>query len=192
MSPADPLVVAAEVAAILADLGIRYVIGGSVASSVFGEPRSTLDVDLMIELDSDRIVPLVRRMESGFYIDEESIREAVHHRSSFNAIHFASSMKVDFFMTEESALSRRQLDRRRFLRVGPQQIALAFYSVEDLIVRKLMWFQAGGENSDRQWRDVVGLLKMTAGTIDESYLTDTAAEARVAFLLVRGRAESGS
>ena len=82
MSPADPLVVAAEVAAILADLGIRYVIGGSVASSVFGEPRSTLDVDLMIELDSDRIVPLVRRMESGFYIDEESIREAVHHRSS--------------------------------------------------------------------------------------------------------------
>ena len=184
MTPANPLAVAAIVAKILDDLGIRYVIGGSVASSLIGEPRSTLDLDLMIEADAGSVRSLVARMSGEFYIDEDDAVLAAVDRTSFNAIHLGSSLKVDFFVAEAEAFASRQLERRRRVRIEPDGVDLFFYAPEDVIVRKLMWFRAGGEVSERQWRDVLGVLKACAD-LDVNLLRESANEAGVEELLDR-------
>ena len=182
MTPADPVAVAAIVAAILEELGIRYVIGGSVASSLMGEPRSTLDLDLMIVCDADSVRSLVGRLKEAFYVDESDALRAVADQSAFNAIHLPSSLKVDFFLAERTPFAIHQIERRRAIDIGGAR--LYFYAPEDLIVRKLMWFRLGGETSERQWRDVLGILK-TEKSLDAELLRETALEAGVADLLGR-------
>lgn len=129
MTPIDPIAIAADVAAILEDLGIRYVIGGSVASSVMGEPRSTLDLDLMIEAGEPLVRSLVARLSETFYVDEQDAVESFGRGSSFNAIHFATSIKVDFFPAEPFAT--RQLARRQRVVVRSDLRPLYFYAPED-------------------------------------------------------------
>ncbi len=184
MTPGEPISLAVLVTAILEDLGIRYVIGGSVASSLIGEPRSTLDLDVMIEIDEPQLRSLLKRLGPDFYVDEESVFDALRSRSSFSAIQYATSMKVDFFLAEDAPFARRQMDRRRAVHVDPGR-TMYFYTPEDLIVRKLLWFRAGGEVSDRQWRDVLGILKALRSGIDLKYLRDAAEEVEVADLLRR-------
>jgi len=147
------------VAAILEELGIRYVIGGSVASSLMGEPRSTLDLDVMIVCDADSVRNLVGRLQEAFYVDESDALRAVADQSAFNAIHLPSSLKVDFFLAERAPFAAHQIERRRAIDVGG--VRLYFYAPEDLIVRKLMWFRLGAETSERQWRDVLGISRPT-------------------------------
>jgi hypothetical protein len=182
MTPADPVAVAAIVASILEQLGIRYVIGGSVASSLMGEPRSTLDLDLMIACDADSVRRLVARLKESFYVDESDALRAVADQSTFNAIHLATSLKVDFFVAERAPIATHQIERRRAIDVGGAR--LYFYSPEDLIVRKLMWFRLGAETSERQWRDVLGILK-TEKNLDAELLRAAAREAGVRDLLDR-------
>lgn len=189
MTPIDPLSLAATIASILDDLGIRYVIGGSVASSILGEPRSTLDLDLMIEIDERSAGALATRLSPDFYVDRDHVIDCVRRGSSFNAIHFESSMKVDFFPAEE--LGKRQIDRRQILRVRPDLPALPFYSIEDLLVRKLMWFRSGGESSTRQWRDIVGILKTSGTDLDREYLQREASDLGIETLLDRATNEAG-
>ena len=183
MTPVDPLATAALVASLLEDLGIPYVIGGSVASSVLGEPRSTLDLDLMIDVDEVRVRALVDALREEFYVDLDDAIAAVRGPSSFNAIRYDSVMKVDFFIAEP--LGCRQIQRRKGIRVRPDLPTLYFYAVEDLILRTLLWFRLGGGVSDRQWRDVVSLLKVTGQDLDRPYLSTAAAEEGVADLLSR-------
>jgi hypothetical protein len=182
MRPADPVAIAVSVAAILDELGIRYVIGGSVASSLMGEPRSTLDLDLMIECDAHSVRNLVARLKSDFYVDESEALHAVVNESTFNAIHLSSSLKVDFFIAERAAFARHQLERRQEVKIAGAR--LNFYSPEDLIVRKLMWFKLGGEISDRQWRDILGIIR-TNPDLDRRLLREAARETGVDDLLNR-------
>ena len=187
MTPIDPLAVAAHVAAILDRLGIRYVIGGSVASSVLGEPRSTLDLDVMIDAGGEDVRRLARALAGDFYVDEEDAVESVLRGASFNAIHLHSALKVDFFPAEE--LGRQQISRRQAIVVRAGLPALNFYLAEDLVVRKLLWFRKGEESSARQWRDVVSILKSTR--VDFEQLTRSAREQNVNDLLVRAMGDAG-
>jgi hypothetical protein len=182
MTPADPVAVAAIVAAILEELGIRYVIGGSVASSLMGEPRSTLDLDLMIACDAHSVRRLVERLKEAFYVDESDALRAVADQSAFNAIHLPTSLKVDFFLAERAPFASHQIERRRAIDIGGAR--LYFYAPEDLIVRKLMWFRLGAETSERQWRDVLGILK-TEKNLNAELLREAAREAGVDNLLDR-------
>jgi hypothetical protein len=189
MSPGDPLSLAGTVATILDRLGIRYVIGGSVASSIWGEPRATIDLDLMIDADDHAVSLLVEELRDEFYVDEETAAFAVAREGSFNAIHYASSMKVDFFIAERAPLARTQLERRRGIPIGED--VLQFYAPEDLLIRKLMWYRLGGEQSERQWRDVLGILRVSWTRMERDYLAAAAEQANVSDLLEQATLESG-
>ncbi len=183
MTPADPFALAGLVARILERIGVRYVIGGSVAASLYGEPRSTLDLDLMIEADAGTVRMLVQELRPHFYVEEEDALEAVRREGSFNAIHLASAMKVDFFIAEAGTGARRQMDRRRAINTGGR--SLWFYSPEDIVIRKLLWYRMGGEQSEKQWRDILGILRVTGSAIDRETLLAGARDFEVGELLER-------
>lgn len=184
MTPFDPLAVACIIGRQLEALGIRYVVGGSVASSFLGEPRSTLDLDIMIERNRDKVRELVAILRESCYVDEEAALQAVEQERSFNAIHLASAMKIDFFIAEAAPFADEALECRRLVDI-PGVGALHMYATEDLVVRKLSWFRLGGEVSERQWRDVVSLLRINAAEIDFPRLRRLARETNVHDLLDR-------
>ena len=181
-----PLDITIRVARILDDLGIPYVLGGSLASSLVGEPRATADVDMAIRVTPDQLPALVRALESEFYVSEEAAQEAIRRSTSFNLVHLDSVQKVDLFVLGEGLLDRRQLERRVRVRIRDDPPCdLWIGSVEDQVLRKLSWYRAGGEVSDRQWRDVIGMLTVQRGRLDLDELRSIAYEAGLRDLLDR-------
>ncbi|HUP50353.1 MAG TPA: hypothetical protein VNA04_16370 [Thermoanaerobaculia bacterium] len=189
MTPVDPLRVAAQIAAILEEAGIRYVIGGSLASSIHGEPRLSIDLDIMIEVSEEMVGGLVQRLRPDFYVQTEAVLDAVQRQSAFNIIHLESAMKVDLFVAENDESVQRQLDRR--IAVNAAGTSVYVYAPEDILVRKLRWFRLGGELSDLQWRDVLGILRISGERLDQSYLEEAATRFGVLDLLKRAREEAG-
>jgi hypothetical protein len=180
---ASPLEVALIVAAAMEGCGVRYVVGGSLASSLSGEPRTTLDVDIVVALDDSQVDCVTRALKGDFYADVDAIRRAVRAHASVNVIHHATGTKVDLFVAGGGPLDWLQLERRRLVHPPGLQGALYVQTPEDILLQKLRWYRLGGQTSDRQWRDVLGLLLVQAGSLDAHYLHTHAVEAGVADLL---------
>lgn len=176
MTDPGPLDLLRTVVEILDDLGVPYALGGSIASSFIGEPRSTVDVDVAIRLEAELVDDLLRRAGASFYLPEEAARRAIEAHESFNLLDTETAMKVDLFVVGDSLLDRMQIERRIPVQVPGFSTALWVTSPEDQVLRKLAWFRSGGSVSDRQWRDVVGILRVQAPTIDVAYLQRTALE----------------
>lgn len=188
--PAEPLKVAGLVGAVLDALGIAYSIGGSLAGSFAGEPRATLDIDIVIDLDDARVSALVRALGDEFYIDEQALRRAVQERSSTNAIHQPSSVKIDFFVAGGTPLDGDLLRRRIPVSVVEGQARLWVHSPEDILLQKLRWFRRGGGVSDRQWRDVLGIARTQDARLDQEYLRAGSVRLGVTDLLERALREA--
>jgi hypothetical protein len=185
-SSSAPLTVAKRVGALLDSLGITYSIGGSLAGSFAGEPRATLDIDIVIDLDSTRVGDLVRALEPDFYIDEHALRRAVEECATTNAIHQSTSVKVDFFVAGGTPLDATLLQRRIAVTPfegDPQRLWV--HSPEDILLQKLRWFKRGGGVSDRQWRDILAIVRAQAGRLDRDYVHAGAVRLDVADLLER-------
>jgi hypothetical protein len=193
MELAEALAVTFTVARVLDDLGIPYLLGGSLASSLHGIPRSTEDADLVADLRPEHVDPLVTALRPSFYIDDERVADAIRHRVSFNIIHLSTMIKVDIFVLKGDPLSRQEMDRRQLIQIsGAEGMQLPVATAEDIILQKLAWFRLGGGVSERQWNDLLGVLKVRKGGLDLPYLEHWAAELEVGDLLSRALGESGN
>ena len=184
----EPLCVALQMAEIFENLDIPYLVGGSIASSIYGEPRATQDIDMVAELKSHHIQTLIASTKNAFYIEEEDVIHAVSRHSSFNVIHLETMIKVDIFVLGSEAFDREEMRRRRPQTIADTQLIVA--TPEDIVLQKLIWFRRGGEVSDRQWRDVSGVLKVQGDRLDWEYLKRWAESLNLSELLQRAKEES--
>jgi hypothetical protein len=188
----EPIEVTLEIAGIFEDLGIRYLVGGSLASSLHGHPRSTQDIDVVADLQAEHVPALVAAFEGAFYFDEPAIREAVAQRSTFNVIHLRTLFKVDVFVARDDLPTRHELQRRQVYTLDldpPEEIIVA--SPEDIIVQKLHWYRLGDLVSERQWLDAMNVLTVRGKELDHGYMRDLAATMGVPDLLERAFREAG-
>jgi hypothetical protein len=187
MAPSDVVAAIAPVVREFTRLGVVYHVGGSVASSAYGTPRSTLDVDLVADLMPQHVAPLVEALRPGYYIDAGMIHEAIAHSLCFNLIHLSTMFKVDVFVAKKRPYDRAVQQRAQERLVDEDDPASRFYlsSPEDVILSKLEWFRLGDETSQRQWLDVMGVLEVQRESLDRSYLSQWAAQLGVADLLQR-------
>ena len=190
--PPEPIAVMLLVTDAFEKLGVRYVVGGSLASSMYGVVRATVDVDLLADLSLAQVDPLVQTLHGEFYLDVNSIREAIQRKTSFNLIHLKTMFKVDVFIRKPRTFDQAQLDRRvkQIVSTDPERQAYVA-TAEDNILAKLDWYRLGGETSERQWRDIIGILRFEKERLDLSYLRQSAASLYVIDLLQRALSEAG-
>ncbi len=188
--PSKPLVRLIEV---LDRLEIGYQIGGSLASSAHGIPRTTLDVDLVVDLPPELIDDFASELKQDFYADAALIRESFARGRAANLIHYATAWKFDLFPLQQDEYSRIAFARRSFREIRPDggdAIECSVASAEDTILRKLEWYRAGDESSERQWNDLLGVCRTAKERLDSTYLRDWAAQIGLDDLLERLFAES--
>lgn len=198
----DPIALAQKIAEILLPLNIPYVVGGSVASSLLGENRSTQDLDMVIALDMETAPQLIEVMAGEFYISELAVQEAIQkakiapREASFNVIYLPSIEKVDFFVMNSndpfsnSVMSRRQLYTISDASDGVES-GIYIYSPEDIVLQKLSWYKLIPDGSQKQWRDVLGVLKVHEEGIDPAYLTQWARTLQLTDLLDEALLQAG-
>ena len=188
---AEPLHITQTVAHVLESLKIRYIVGGSLASSLHGSPRATHDVDLVAEIATHHIPALIDALQATFYIDAGMIREAIRYQRSFNLIHLETMFKIDVFILKSDAISQEEMSRRQSYQLSESsEEALFLTSAEDIIVHKLVWYQLGGQVSERQWTDVRGVLQVQQQDLDYAYLERVAEQRNVLPLLQQAIAEA--
>jgi hypothetical protein len=190
MESSEAIQVAFYITTLLDSLGIPYVVVGSMASIVHGQARTTLDVDILADIQQNQVDRFVAGLSDKFYVDELAIREAIKHRSSFNLIYLSSMFKVDIFLPKNRAFDQQQLNRKVRARIMPSSDESYWVlSAEDIILAKLDWFRLGSEVSERQWRDVLSILKAHDTGLDISYLRQWASALEVSDLLERALIE---
>lgn len=192
LTPADALLALTPVVDALEQLGVPYHVRGSVASSSWGLPRASVDVDLVAELRADQVDKIVGLLEGAYFVRRETVLEAVQRRRSFNVIHLNTVVKVDVFVAEARPFDRQEMSRAREHALESSEEARTFLvkSPEDVVLRKLSWYRTGGEVSERQWSDVIGVLKVQADRLDSDCLARWATELEVDDLLERALAEA--
>jgi hypothetical protein len=182
----EPIQVTLQVSGVLESLGIPYFIGGSLATAVHGVARATMDVDMVADIQPSHIQSLLRALGDAFFADEQMIRNAIGQGMSFNLIHKETMFKVDVFPAKDRAYDRAQFERRAAYILAEESDQTAYVaSPEDNILSKLEWYRQGGEISDRQWMDVINVLKIQGERIDRAYLAHWAVELGVSDLLAR-------
>ncbi len=172
-------------------LAVPYYVGGSIASSVTGVARATLDADLVAALQSEHAEPLAALLLPHYYVDAEMIQSAVRCSSSFNVIHLATMFKVDIFVPQDTPFARENMRRRIAIEVPEIGRTLYVCAPEDIVLHKLLWYAAGSGVSDRQWYDLQGVLRLQAHGLDLAYLRHWAAVLGVGELLHRALDEAG-
>jgi hypothetical protein len=164
----DPVAIALDIGARLDQHRVEWLIGGSLASSVHGEPRATQDVDMVVALRPRHVKPLWEALRRDYYADVDEMRSAVTTPASFNAIHFASTIKVDFFVAGDDPFEVERFASRQRIEMPGGVIYVD--TAEHTLLRKLEWYRRGGEASERQWRDAQGIARIQGDRLDRDRL----------------------
>jgi hypothetical protein len=179
-----------DVIRILDRLGIRYALGGSMASSIHGKPRFTQDADLTVEPFAGQERVFAESFDASYYVSLDAVERAVRDRTSFNVIHTSSGFKLDLFVRKDTPFEDSVYARR--LQAPLTSEAIYVVSPEDIILYKLDWYRVGGFASERQWNDVLGVLQVQGERLDLAYLEHWANQLGVADLLTKARAEAST
>ena len=191
-APSEIFQVTRQVVAAFEVAGIRYFLGGSVASALYGEARSTRDIDFVAAMFPPQVGPFVATLGNAFHAEAQAIAEAVASRRSFNVIHLDTMVKVDVFVSKADPFGRSQFARRAAKQLSPDDPSLInVASPEDTILAKLQWYRDGRGVSDRQWNDVLGVLKVQGPVLDRAYLEEWALELGLAGLLREALDDAG-
>lgn len=191
MTETDLVAALRPVAEAFDTLGVRYFLGGSIASSAHGVARASLDADVIVELDPSHVERLAHQLMGAYYVPLDQMRAAAADRRSFNLIHLATMFKIDVFVSKGRPFDRSAAERARLHSIGDSTARQFFVaSAEDTILAKLEWFRLGGETSERQWWDIVGVLKVGADA-DRGYLRRWSAALGVTDLLERALVDAG-
>jgi len=194
MQSLDAVTAMTPVVAELERLGVRYYVGGSLAASIYGLARTTLDVDLVADLKSEHAAPLAVTLQPAYYISQPMILDAIARKSCFNVIYLANSFKVDVFVSkgreyDSTAFQRVRRDTFDFEHSSDQ---FFFPSSEDVILAKLEWYRLGNEASERQWRDIIEVMATQQNILDRPYLAYWSDQLGVADLLAKALREAGA
>ncbi len=169
----DPLDLFISLAVTLDRLQIPYFVTGSVAAAAFGDKRYTADIDVVVRLkpaDAEALCACFPEQE--FYISIEAVRDAIARAGQFNVLHPASGYKIDFVVSAFGEFDRARFDRAIGLRM-PSGEQVRFASPEDVMLKKLEYFRAGG--SDKHLRDISSMLRVLGGSVDRDYIERWAA-----------------
>ena len=190
-SPNEVNRVVGDVVGALEAMGIDYALGGSMASAVHGIARFTADADLTVAPFPGREEEFAGHFGEAYFVSVDAIRAAIRDRASFNLINTEVGFKADLFILKGRPFDASVMARRiRGAAFGPESGPLDLVSAEDIVLHKLEWYRLGGETSDRQWSDVLGVLRVQEGRLDAAYLDHWAAELGVADLLETARREA--
>ncbi len=170
-------------------LELRYLVTGSMATILYGEPRFTNDIDALVDLAPGKIHALCRAFPPPeFYVSEDAVREAIAGHSQFNIIHPTSGLKVDVIIPDRSDFNRERFARA--VRISPTgEYSAVFASAEDIIISKVAFYREGG--SEKHLRDIAGVLKISGDKLDRQYIEDwlKKLELEEIWRLVEGRVE---
>jgi hypothetical protein len=166
------LAVVLPIVEVLEKLNVPYLVGGSVASSLHGIPRSTNDCDMVADIKETQIGDFVSDLQDRYYLSEEAIRSAIRQQSSFNLIHLETMLKVDIFVLKNADFEQITFSRQQSVQIEKAQRAFNFYQPEDIALHKLVWYDAGGRMSEKQWLDILGIFKVQAANLDKAYIEE--------------------
>jgi hypothetical protein len=191
VSNADNWLPLRHVLATFRQMGLGFAVGGSWASSIHGEARMTNDADVSVEPFPVREDEFSGSFDADWYVSVDSVRQANRQRTSFNVLFTPAGFKVDVFVQKLRAFDKLLISRRVAHPLpGLSGDVIEVVSPEDCILLKLEWFRMGGEISDQQWRDILGVMKSQQSRLDSAYLDQWAASLGVADLLQRARGEA--
>ena len=186
MTPEDRAL--ADVVEALKRQGVDYMVTGSVASSYYGHPRTTHDADVVIDPTRAQLTELVRDLEAaGFYADADAAAEALRERRQFNVIQIESACKIDLIIRKDRPFSAEEFSRRTATDL-PFGRNIALVTAEDSVISKLEWASRGG-TSERQLRDIAGILELNPG-IDRAYIERWVAALQLETLWQRARSDT--
>ena len=185
-----PTEVLIDVTRVLEALQIQYVVVGSFASSARGVQRATIDADIVAELTLDHVKAIVDKLSEDYYVDDQAVRRAIVTERAFNAIHLESMFKVDVHISRDS-FTNKEMERRLPEKILPASDTIVYIATaEDTVVAKLHWFRKGKEVSEKQWSDVLGIIKVQQDRLDYAYMRDWSEELGVRDLLDRAIGEA--
>ncbi|MEO8210992.1 MAG: hypothetical protein ABI840_10555 [bacterium] len=167
------------------EIGISYYICGSIASSAFGISRTTQDIDFVSDISKASVEIFVEKLRDKYFIDADMIKDAIDTKTSFNLIHLETMMKIDIFILKDSLFHMKTNERKFKDKLDENENSIEIYlcSAEDIILSKLVWYVSGNEISERQWLDVIGVIKVQQQNLDLEYLNYWSKELNVERLL---------
>ena len=156
---------------ILEKTKIPYMIGGSVAAIVYGEPRMTLDMDVVVDIRTEQVKQFVSAFGPEYYVNSESILEAIKNQSQFNIIQSELGVKVDFYVKQSDSFSQQAFGRKRSEAFSKEKTAM-FTTPEDIILKKMEWYKMG--ESQKHLDDIKGILRISRDKLDLQYISQWA------------------
>jgi hypothetical protein len=178
---------------IIESLEITYVIGGSVASSIYGKVRFTQDADITVEPFESKADQFFRLVRTNFYISLDAMQHALRRKSSFNVVHLESAFKIDVFIQKDTEFEKQLLSRRKFMKLSEKfEKTFSIVSAEDIILLKLQWYRQADCSSEKQWDDILAVLEVQKDNLDLGYLNKWAGVLRIDQLLAKAISEAES